>query len=323
MLALVMEDVQAGRLDVARQGLLDARALCDSAQNQYAARAATLMLAEVAGLQGELLEAAQLYHQILTEAGDDLLDYGHALIGLATLACERNDLETAQEYVSRAIEIGKQQANDLGQQFVEEALLVPGSLVLARVLYARGETEQAQQLLQALIALTDQRRWLQLQREVRTYQVRLALATGNLLPAQRWMTTCLQPAGAPLLDQEREALLAARLRIAQGDTEAALRMLRDLRIVNDPASVVHSSIVHWSDQNGADGLAQSALHRHGQDPQRQRTPRLYGTHRPRTRTWRSTSSRTRPRLEPRPHSQRLPRTPKRHRHPGQLLGTGP
>lgn len=226
MIAVGIEELLAGRIDAARQATLEARALFEASGNFYGARATIFVLGEACSKQGELHQAARLYRQLLAEAGEDLLDRGYALIGLAALSYEWNELGAAEDYVSQALDIGKQHAGEIGEYHAEGYLLVPGSLIMARVLHARGETAQAQQRLSALVTLTQQRKWPLLYREVLACQAQLQLAIGNLAAVQRWSTTCAQPGeDIPLVQQEREDLLVARLLIAQRKAGAALRLL--------------------------------------------------------------------------------------------------
>jgi LuxR family maltose regulon positive regulatory protein len=144
-------------------------------------------------------------------------DRGRALIGLAALSLEWNDLEIAEQELSQAL--------DLGQRLSDEELLVHSSLLLARVLHTRGETAQAQELLQKLIAQISPR-WPLLLREARAGQAWLSLAAGDLTAVQHWETTWAQPDDeVPLVQHEQEQLIVARLRIAQGQAAAALRLL--------------------------------------------------------------------------------------------------
>jgi LuxR family maltose regulon positive regulatory protein len=184
------------------------------------------MLGEVCSQQGELHAAAQVYRQVLAEATEDPLDRGNALTDLAALSYEWNELQMAEQEVSQALELGKRHQQDLGKYHAEEFLLVPASLVLARVLHARGETAQAQQLLQELVVLTQERKWPYLHREVLAGQARLSLSVADLAAVQRWSTTIAQLGeDMRFVQQEREALIVARLLIAQGEATAALRLL--------------------------------------------------------------------------------------------------
>jgi LuxR family maltose regulon positive regulatory protein len=121
-------------------------------------------------------------------------------------------------------------------------LLVPATLLLARVLHASGEFTPALQLLDALLAPTQRRRPWQ-QRETRLAQARLALARGDLAAVQHWASTYARHSDdVPLLQQEQEALLMARMLIMQGQAGAALALLErwqaDARAKGRTSSVI-------------------------------------------------------------------------------------
>lgn len=220
LLHRAMEEWLAGRLNDARQTLLVARALSETAGNVHGVLAATFILGEVHAGQGELHQAAQLQQQVLAKAeqvevGEPLDDKAEASLNLAALAYEWNDLETAETYVAQALDIGRQ----LGLEY----FLVRGSLIKARIRYAQGETAQAQQLLQALIAQVKRPLLL---REVQAGLARLALAMGDTAAAERWFTTFAASGGdVPLIQQEQEAFLNARLLIGQRKIEEVLSLL--------------------------------------------------------------------------------------------------
>ena len=226
ILTVGIEELLAGKLDAARRAAMEARALFDAVENAYGARAATYMLGEVSSRQGELHAAARFYQQEIFEAGEDPLDMANALAGLATLSYEWNELQRAEQEVSQAIDLGKRHVNEIGKYHAEQFILVPASLVLARVVYARGEITQARQLLQELITLIEERRWQHLYREAFACQAQMDITAGDLAAARRWMNSCTQLGeDFRLVQREREALIVARLLIAQGEPEEALELL--------------------------------------------------------------------------------------------------
>ena len=225
-LVVAMEEEQAGKPIAARQMALEARAFFEANSNPFGARAATLMLADMYTQQGELHQAERFYRQVLAEAAEDPVDMATALICLATFSYEWNNLQEAEQQLIQALDICNRHANDIGKYHAEQVILVPGSLVLARVLHACGETVKAQQLLQELVMLTQEHRWPYLYREVLASQARLALATSDLGAAQRWSISVTQLGeDMRFMQQEREALIIARLLIAQGEPEVALNLL--------------------------------------------------------------------------------------------------
>src|SRR5215469_15639423 len=225
------EELFAGKPAPARQAALEARARFEAIGNGYGARAATFLLGGVSFQQGELHAAAQIHQQVLAEAAEDPLDRGSALTGLAALSYEWNDLEAAEQQASQALEEVRRHEEEIGKYHAEQFHLVPSSLVLARVLYGRGKTVQAQRLLQELAVLTQERRWQYLHREVLAAQARLSLALGDLSAAQRWSSIIAELGeDLRLVQQEREALILARLLIAQDEAIAALRLLEGRQV---------------------------------------------------------------------------------------------
>jgi ATP/maltotriose-dependent transcriptional regulator MalT len=226
MLAVGMEETLAGKLDAAQQVALEARSFFEAVENPYGARAATYILGEVSSRRGDLHEAARFYRQEFAEAAEDPLDMATALICLAALSYEWNELQRAEQEVSQAFDLGKHRVNEIGKYHAEQVVQVPGSLVLARVLYARGEIVQAQRLLQEMVVLTQERRWPHLHREVLACQAQISISAGDLAAVQRWSTTiALLGEDFRLVQQEREALIVSRLLIARGEAGESLRLL--------------------------------------------------------------------------------------------------
>jgi LuxR family transcriptional regulator, maltose regulon positive regulatory protein len=216
-------ELDDGAIDAARQTLLEARALSQATGSGHATRAHTIALGHVCVEQSELHQASALYHDALTEALDsaDLSDQGRARRGLARLAYEWNDLDQAERQGRSADAIGK--------QIADLPLQVQANLLLARIQQARNDVPQAQTILAALLAQVSPHRTPQLYREVLLNQARLQLAAGDLAAVQRWQTarTRYGTELAPAL-VEQEDVLVARLLIALGEQEAALRTLGQL-----------------------------------------------------------------------------------------------
>src|SRR5262249_1178654 len=99
--------------------------------------------------------------------------------------------------------------------------------LLARVQHAHGQTRPALQRLAMLLAHLPPARWPLLHREVLVCQARLQLAAGDLAAVQRWVAGRTQDdATLPLLQREEEELLVARWHLAQGEADAASRLLK-------------------------------------------------------------------------------------------------
>lgn len=242
-LTAAAEEEVAGRPLAARQLVLEGRALFEAMSNPFGTRAAQLMLASISMQQGELHQAERFYQQILAEAVEDPVDTATTLIGLAKLSYEWNNLQEAEGQLLQALDICKRHANDIGTYHAEQVILIPASLVLARVLHARGETVKARQLLEELVMLTQGHRWPYLHREVLACQACIALDTADLATAQRWSGTITQ-LGEDLrfMQQERESLIIARLLTAQEEPERTLRLLD-----------------HWQEEAHTQGRSRSEL----------------------------------------------------------------
>src|SRR5258708_8200429 len=222
-LAIVGEEaLLEGKLNVARQTLLEAQALYETAGNSYATRAGLLALGEVCLLHGELRQAAELYREVVTRVGEDLYDKGKALLGLARLSYEWNGLEAAEQQAH--------EASDLGTRLADETLQVHASLVLVGIEHARGQTAHAQHLFHTLLARMQRHTSPLLQREMLAWQARLSLAVGDRAAVERWSNArALYQESVPQLQQEQEDFMLARLRITKGEADEALRLLERWR----------------------------------------------------------------------------------------------
>jgi LuxR family maltose regulon positive regulatory protein len=217
-----VDELMQGRMNSARQTLSEALALCEASENIYGTLDSMLLLGEVCYQQGELHQAEQIFKQVLARTENAPMDReqstiraGRANLGLGMLALEWNDLETAEQAVSQAV--------SASGQFPEEDLLADSPVVLAQVRFAQGEVEQAQKLLEALIAETTRPL---LFRFPRVYQARFALASGDPAAAQRWAVAEALPGDEiPKIQLEQQAMVVARLYIEQGMAGEAIHQL--------------------------------------------------------------------------------------------------
>jgi len=222
LIMIGVDELMDGKLNAARQTLREALAHSEASGNMYAILDSMLFLGEVCYRQGELHQAEQVFRQVLSmtegapmDQDQSALRAARAQLGLAELALEWNDLQAAEQAVIQAVAAR--------QQFPEEDLLADSAVVLAQVEFARGEIDQAQRSLEARLAQVDRTLLLRLPR---LYQARMALASGDLAAVQHWASTkALSEEDLPPLQLEQEALVVARLRIEQGEPEAALQQL--------------------------------------------------------------------------------------------------
>jgi LuxR family maltose regulon positive regulatory protein len=216
----------AGRLDMARKLLIEARAISEAIENWGFTRAISGMLGAVYVEQGELHQAAAYMRQTLSEARqhDDRDDVAHAQIGLMPLAYEWNALDEAEQQAREAFEIGEQLAD---QEFQSQA-----QLMLAQIEHARGQIDAAQQRLISLLGQIQPQRGLRLRwhaRAARSVQARFQLAAGDLAAAQRWADARAHDhTEVSILQLAREEHLLARLLIAQGLSGQAVELLTRL-----------------------------------------------------------------------------------------------
>ncbi len=216
-----IEESLAGRMETAQNVLIEARALSGAAQSLQGQLAATGLLADVYVRQGEFDQALELYQQVQQEAvgSEDMLDdQGTAALGLSRIAYERNDLAAAEREATRALELGTRRSNSL--------LAVHAALMLARVLHARGKTDQAQEKLRGLVAQTRQPLLVQ---EVLAHQARLALAVGDIEAAHRWHAASTQRTSDLPSLLEQQDFIVARMLIADEKPDAALELLERWR----------------------------------------------------------------------------------------------
>ncbi len=184
----------------------------------------TALLAWTCFQQGELHLAAEYYQQVLGETHEsgDSPARSHALLGHAWIAYEWNDLGRAERQA--------QEAALLGRHLADEACQVSATLLIARVLLARGETELALKLLVELPARIQVPLLPHLERAILAAQARVHLALGDFAVVQSWAAERpRQPQEElPRFQYEQEALLLARLHLAQNHAQQALTDLQQL-----------------------------------------------------------------------------------------------
>ena len=241
-LALVgEEELLAGHLHQARATFSQTLALWQTVGNHYGLLATLLGVSEVCVKQGELQQAAQFYRQVLTTVEQITMNphqakmrIGNARLGLAALALEWNDLTTAEQEATDAVAIG--------QQAAYADFCLRGSLILARIKQVQGETLAAQRLLQTHFAQMSPSQALPILREARLWQARLALASGDWGAVERFIASITPEQAVARLQQEQEALLVARLYLAQAKPAEARRLLEP-----------------WYDEADQQGRVRSAL----------------------------------------------------------------
>ena len=182
-----------------------------------------LALGQVYMLQGKLTKAAATYQQVVQEAAPWRGYAIEAAIHLAGILYEWNDLEEAEDQLTRALE----EANETADQAVlARGVLTLASLTQARLREAHGEYEAARMLLGQAMTLAEQGHHPRALARAQAWQVRWWLVQGEVERARGWyeahMTT-QEP--MPTYQGERDALTEARVLAASGEAAEALRLL--------------------------------------------------------------------------------------------------
>lgn len=223
------EAALAGELTRAQALLRQGLALYERAETLPGTQFALAELGDVCLEQGELHLAARYLRQALAssevqrelahlqltlQTGERETYYERmARYGMAQLAYEWDDLEAAERELGEAL---------AGPAEWRHALS-GGVLLQVRLLLARGAPEQAREVLADLVVQASRPEVL---REIQLCQASLALAVGDLVSAQRWAASAApEPAPLSLTRREEEALLRARVRLAEGQPQATLDLL--------------------------------------------------------------------------------------------------
>lgn len=227
---LGLEMLISGQPDRAQPLLLQARALSEQSGSLPGTIFAISQLGSVSLSRGELRQAESFFRQTLAHAREheDLarlqltLETGSresyyerpAYHGLAQLFYEWNDLEQAQQYLQEAL-------IETQPPWIQ---VLPSVLMLqVRMLVTRGEAEQARAFLNVKASRESRPEIL---REIRVALAWLSLKAADLPQAMAWALSDLQTTEPFIhIRREEEGLLLARLRIADGQPQAALDLL--------------------------------------------------------------------------------------------------
>jgi LuxR family maltose regulon positive regulatory protein len=234
-LTLAQAYLQAGRLADAERLLAEGQALAEHDHRVVASWIAQNVSASFDTHRGQLRRAADGYRSALDRMGTrPIFPCVGSVIGLAGIQRERNELDTAAA--------GFREGLGLGEKIGLGRYLGPQRIEFARVLRARGDHEEAAAALGLAEQSARELGSAPLVRQARAQRARLWLAQGDLAGAVHWADT-----EAPSLDdleafeRSSEALILARVRIAQGE----------------PGSVVGlvAHLLAFADDQGAAGIA--------------------------------------------------------------------
>lgn len=222
-----IDKLRQGQVGEARQLLLQAQTDNVPPGNRYLATDIRLELGKSHLIRGELQQARRYLQQTLVDSRD-LDDDGmtaDALLELAWLAFEWNDLKGAEQQAREALEV----AQRVHPQRPE--LYDRGELQLALLQHMQGETHAALEQLTALLAdppgeWTPSSLWLPAR--LRDWQGRLLIATGDLQVVHKSLEAQSHSIGTCITEYLGEEILRGRLLLAQGEIKAALRQFTRL-----------------------------------------------------------------------------------------------
>jgi LuxR family maltose regulon positive regulatory protein len=215
-----------GRVGEAEDALADlVRDPWASGPNRYFAVRACYTLGQAQRRQGRLGAALQTYRQGLELAAEAGLRAaaGVAHVGLAEILREQNELDAALQHATEGVALCRQ----LG--YAQQ--LVTSLTALAWIRQARGDQAGAVEAIgEAQRVLPSPEMAVDLMFPVAVQRARLLLAQGEVSAAARW--TAARGLGVedePSYLREREYLVLARVLLAQGKPDQALRLLARLR----------------------------------------------------------------------------------------------
>ena len=182
-------------------------------------------LGQVHRAQGRLDAAHGTYQEALSSTappgGPAMPGAGAAHVGLAKVAYERNELDTALRHITQGI--------PLCRQFVYTPPLATGLATLAWIRQANGDPGEASEAMGQAERAAPGPGVTVLLNPVPVQRARLQLAQGDLSAAARWARQRgLGPADEPGYPREPEYLVLARVLLAQDRPGPALALLKRL-----------------------------------------------------------------------------------------------
>jgi len=218
---LAVADWLRGRLGSAEHVLADLVAERRAAGEGFLDLLVCYDLGQVQLAQGRLHAALRTYQQGLEssmEAGLQLPPAGIALVGIAEVLYELNELPAAYEHATQGVTLCRQLA------FTQP--LAPGLAILARIRQAHGDAAGAKEAISEAERVQLSPQLAAVHNPVPGWRARLLLASGEVAAAARWASGLgLSSDDVPSYPQEREYLALARVLLAQHAPGPALGLL--------------------------------------------------------------------------------------------------
>src|SRR5213078_759639 len=218
-----------GELELAWQRLVEARRLHEQSGSLPTLLVNMTLQANVLAAQGRLHEAAERYQQVIEAAAECRANAIDASIRQAGILYEWNAFERAEAHLAGIL--------DESQTLVASTFFARGALSLvylvqARIRQVRGEDEAASALFRQAVTVARQRQHRRFLAQTQAAQVRFWLAHGQEEGVTRWRDAWVRTHdGSPSYEHEPGALSLARVLLAQGEPEEALRLLDGFRVL--------------------------------------------------------------------------------------------
>ena len=205
--AYLFQGERAAAARASREGI----AISEQAGDTFSRILATSTLGLTQELDNQLAVAAETYRSVLALFGDyPQPNAEEAYLGLARIHYEWNDLDVAEGYGQRALQMAQQYDRAIDRFILSEVFL-------AQLKLARGDMDGAATMLTQTEQTARQKNFILRLPDVAAAQVLVLLKQGNA------------PAAADLARQFDLPLCQARALLAQGDPSAALAVLEPYR----------------------------------------------------------------------------------------------
>jgi LuxR family maltose regulon positive regulatory protein len=219
----------AGDLAAAFKEFRRASAISKDSGNIYMAVSTLCRAAYGLVLSGKLHEAERVLNDALEyahlEGGKKAPVAGYAYVYLGGIYYEKNDLETAKQYVLEGIQLCERVGYVMDQ--------VVGYSFLARINLAEGDVDSARDSCQSAHELSQlMKDYLYVHRWVEDCQVRLWAAQGNFESLERWVnSTDLRLEDTPNFKRDIDHIILARALLVLSQYRSSSHSLEDILIL--------------------------------------------------------------------------------------------
>ena len=201
-----------GDRSAAVQAHTEALSICQKTGNQFHTTVVLNSLGQVQEVENLLYPAADSYKTVLQMFGNyPQPNIGEALLGLARIYYQWNELDIAEQYAQKSLEMAKQYDRKIDRYLLSEVFL-------ARLKMTRGDVSGAAAVLAQAEQSVRKNNFVKRAPDVAAAQVLILLQQGDLAAA------------ALLANAHQLPISQARVYLAQGDPASALAVLESLRL---------------------------------------------------------------------------------------------